>query len=186
MTSIASTSRPVTVISGRVPEILEAKLDLMVQLDQLARPDCVLATNSSSFRSSEMLESVELKNRVLNTHYMPPSNACVELMSSTYTDQAIFDLLMRECASRESLHVLSEGVAEPADIDMLFKDWFGARDGPCDMMDKVGLDTVRNIEMNYIKQGEGLTTKPLDWLKENYIDKGTLRAKTGGKGLYRP
>lgn len=141
---------------------------------------------------------------------MPPVNTCVELMSSTHTDQEVFDLLMRECASvgfkpilvkqestglifnriwaaikRESLHVLYECVAEPGDIDMLFKDWFGANNGPCEMMDKVGLDTVRNIEMNYVTQKEGLSTKPLDWLKENYIDKGELGAKTNGKGLYR-
>jgi hypothetical protein len=43
---------------------------------------------------------------------------------------------------------------------------------------------VGNIELNYIKQGEGLNTKPVDWLKEHYIDKGDLGVKTGGKGLY--
>jgi 3-hydroxyacyl-CoA dehydrogenase len=149
-----------------------------------------------------------LRYRVLNTHYyMPPKHNCVELMTSGHTDSAIIDLLMKECASvgftpinvkrestglifnriwaaikRESLDVIAEGVAEPKDIDILFKDWFASQRGPSEMMDEVGLDTVYNIEKNYVQQRD-LKTDTLDWLKKEYVDKKKLGQKTGNNGL---
>lgn len=128
-------------------------------------------------------------------------------MSSSYTDSAIIDLLLKECASvgfvpihvkhestgfifnriwaaikRESLDVMAEGVAEPRDIDILFKDWFAAERGPSEMMDQVGLDTVWNIEKNYVEQ-RCLKHDSLDWLKREYVDKGRLGQKSGNNGL---
>ena len=46
-----------------VPEKLQVKIDIMGELDQLVQPDCIIATNSSSFKSSRMLEKVDPKNR---------------------------------------------------------------------------------------------------------------------------
>jgi 3-hydroxyacyl-CoA dehydrogenase len=48
-----------------VPEILDVKIQMMAQLDKMARPDCILATNSSPFRSSNMLENVKVQSVVL-------------------------------------------------------------------------------------------------------------------------
>jgi len=191
-----------------IPEILELKIKLFGELDKLTKPDCILASNSSSFRSSMMLELVQHKERVLNMHYyMPTENNCVELMSSTYTDEKIFDRLVeanREVGfkpmivkkqstglifnriwaaiKREALIVLAEDVAEPEEIDTLFKDWFKSEAGPCRMMDTVGLDTVYNIERHYVEE-LGLGSQHLDWLKANYLDKNQLGRKTGGQGL---
>lgn len=44
-----------------IPEILELKIKLFGELDKLTKPDCILASNSSSFRSSMMLELVQHK-----------------------------------------------------------------------------------------------------------------------------
>lgn len=57
-----------------VPEILSAKVDVFRQLETYAPDDCILASNSSSFRSGELLGEVALatKQRVLNTHFMMP------------------------------------------------------------------------------------------------------------------
>jgi 3-hydroxyacyl-CoA dehydrogenase len=66
-----------------VPEKLDAKIKIFGELVVLARQDAILATNSSSYKSSEMLANVpqESKNRILNMHYyMPPGNMVVELM----------------------------------------------------------------------------------------------------------
>lgn len=140
-------------------------------------------------------------------YYMPTTNNCVELMSSTFTEDKIFDILVEAnsevgfkpmivkkqstgliynrvwaAIKREALIVMAEGVAEPEEIDTLFKDWFHAEDGPCRMMDNVGLDTVYNIEKNYVQE-LGLTSTHLEWLKANYIDHNKLGRKTGGQGL---
>jgi 3-hydroxyacyl-CoA dehydrogenase len=49
------------------------------------------------------------------------------------------------------------------------------------MMDTVGLDTVHIIEVVYTEQLD-LDNTTRDWLKETYVDKGNLGAKSG-KGL---
>lgn len=51
------------------------------------------------------------------------------------------------------------------------------------MMDSVGLDTVEHIESHYIKERH-LPSNHLDWLKENYIEKGLLGQKSDKGGLY--
>jgi 3-hydroxyacyl-CoA dehydrogenase len=79
-----------------VPEKLELKISTFATLEQIAPKDCILATNSSSYKSSEMITEIseDTKRRVLNTHYyMPPENMVVELMTDGFTDSAIFPFL---------------------------------------------------------------------------------------------
>jgi 3-hydroxyacyl-CoA dehydrogenase len=139
---------------------------------------------------------------------MPPDSACVELMSCGETDPRIIPFVSQQCESvgfkacevkkqstgliynrvwaaikRECLDVLAEGVAEPEDIDIMFKDWFHAVKGPCQMMDEVGLDTVYNIEKVYIAD-RGLSGESNEWLKREYVDQGKLGNKTDGHGLF--
>ena len=63
-----------------VPEKLQIKIDTFADLEAKAPRDCILGSNSSSYKSSEMLERVDddSKTRILNTHYMmPPANRVV-------------------------------------------------------------------------------------------------------------
>lgn len=46
-----------------IPEKLPLKIEVFEQLDQLADPDAILATNSSSYRSGEMKEKVQGRHR---------------------------------------------------------------------------------------------------------------------------
>lgn len=57
-----------------VPEILPLKEATFGDLEEHAPKDCILASNSSSFKSGELLSKVKdsTKTRVLNTHYMMP------------------------------------------------------------------------------------------------------------------
>lgn len=190
-----------------VPEVLEMKIDILSQVDQLAPADCIITTNSSSLRSSQMLANTTKNYCICNGHYyMPPDQLYFEVMSCGYTDPDIFPFLMEKAAiagfkpvhaqkestglvfnriwagiKRECLLVLAEGVTDGATIDHMFKSWFEAKKGPCLMMDTVGLDTVYNIENVYSKE---LCTDPRakEWLKAEYVDKGNLGAKSG-KGL---
>ncbi|KXG48926.1 Dehydrogenase, multihelical [Penicillium griseofulvum] len=190
-----------------IPEKLDMKIDLMGEIDKLAPPDCVIASNSSSLRSSQMIVKTEKNYRICNGHYyMPPEQTYYEVMSCGHTDPNIFPFLMEKAAQagfkpvhakvestglifnriwaalkREVLLVMAQGVSDGHTIDDMFKSWFKAEKGPCLMMDTVGLDTVYNIETVYTEQ-RGLDTTVVDWLKENYVDKGNLGAK-GGTGL---
>ncbi|KAJ5950750.1 Dehydrogenase multihelical [Penicillium vulpinum] len=190
-----------------IPEKLQMKIDILAQIDKLAPPDCVIASNSSSLRSSQMIVNTEKNYRICNGHYyMPPDQNYYEVMSCGHTDPEIFPFLMEKAAQagftpvhaktdstglifnriwaaikREVLLVMAEGVTDAHTIDEMFRSWFKAEKGPCQMMDTVGLDTVYNIELVYTQQ-RNLDTTARDWLKENYVDKGNLGAKAG-KGL---
>ena len=141
-----------------------AKIQIFGELVTLARRDAILATNSSSYKSSEMLDRVpeEDKKRILNMHYyMPPTNMVVELMTDGFTDPTIIEYLV-ECSrevgtlpyvarkestgfifnrlwaavKRETLTILAEGVSTPEEIDSMWSEMFvkGAS-LPCRTMD---------------------------------------------------
>lgn len=154
-----------------LPEKLPLKISIMGELDQKAPHDCIIASNSSSYKSRFMLEKVEQsrRNRILNMHYyMPPTNQTVELMTCGETEPQVLEFLksrlqdagmfpavarkestgfifnrLRAAIKPESLLILAEGVSEPKEIDQLFLTMFKDNPaGPCAMMDAVGLDTV--------------------------------------------
>ncbi|WP_026539376.1 3-hydroxyacyl-CoA dehydrogenase family protein [Arthrobacter sp. 9MFCol3.1] len=190
-----------------VPEKLGLKQAIFADLDHLAAPDAVLASNSSSFASAEFIGGVSKPERVLNMHfYMPPAVRSVELMSSGHTDPQLMELLMAElpkyalvphlvrkqstgfifnriwaAIKRESLLVVAEGVAEPRDVDALFADVFKSETTPFRFMDEVGLDVVLDIENHYCELA-GVENKSASMLQE-FIAKGWLGVKSG-RGFY--
>ncbi|KAJ4331337.1 hypothetical protein N0V87_009233 [Didymella glomerata] len=195
-----------------LPEKLDLKISMMGQLDQHAPHDCILASNSSSYKSRLMLEKVDQPRRlrVCNMHYyMPPGNNVVELMTCGETDGDVLQFLNSKledagmtpaiarkestgfifnrlwaAIKRESLLIMAEGVSEPKEIDKLFMTMFKDNpNGPCGMMDAVGLDTVAFIENNYVQERH-LDPTARDWLQKNYVDHGKLGAKSGKGGLY--
>ncbi|OOQ89754.1 3-hydroxyacyl-CoA dehydrogenase [Penicillium brasilianum] len=196
-----------------VPERLELKKSVFQELGNLVESDCILGSNSSSFKSSLMVENVDtsVRHRCLNIHYtMPPDIKAVELMTSTYTDESIFTTLMERhtyiglkpvvaktestgiilgrlwaAVKREALSILSEDVCTPQDLDSIWLEMFQGNDrGPCRMMDAIGLDTVKFIEENYVSEGNLDRTKILDFLEENYISRGKLGQKSQAGGFY--
>lgn len=205
--NLADALRDSWLVVESVPDKLGLKQAIFADLDQLAAPDAVLASNSSSFASSEFIGGVNSPERVLNMHfYMPPDVRSVELMSSGHTDPRIIELLMAElpkyallphrvrkqsagfifnriwaAIKRESLLVVAEGVAEPRDVDALFADLFKSEITPFRFMDEVGLDVVLDIENHYCELA-GVENKSAPMLQE-YIAKGWLGVKTG-HGFY--
>ncbi|KAL2164750.1 hypothetical protein VTH06DRAFT_45 [Thermothelomyces fergusii] len=197
-----------------LPESRPLKTSVLALLERSLPADCVLASNSSSLTTAEMAAEGPLRHphRLLNTHYLiPPRNRMVELMSSGATDPAIFPFLAAQmrrvglapvavpdglqspglvfervwaACKREALAVLAEGVARPADVDALFRDFFHAEKGPCERMDEVGLDAVAAAERHNLDRDPALASAPaLRWLREHYLDRGRLGEKTGD-GLF--
>lgn len=207
-TDLAAAVKDAWYIVESVPEIPALKIDILGQLDEIAEPDAIIGTNSSSYESSELIGKVKHPERVLNTHYgQPPEAPQLELMTDGHTDERIFDLLTEElpkygfvtaaarkesvgfiinrvwaAIKRESLAVVAEGVTTPAEFDQL---WVGAGLGPVGvfrLIDKVGLDVALDIEENYLKKFPYIPTKSRDLLK-SYVDQGKLGVKSG-EGFY--
>ncbi|KAF9895116.1 hypothetical protein FE257_000018 [Aspergillus nanangensis] len=196
-----------------VPEKIQLKIDTFGEIERLAPDDCILASNSSSYKSSEIIDRVsdQGKGRVLNMHYyMPPEVMVVELMTCGFTAGPIFAFLaerLREAATipyiarkestgfifnrlwaavkREVLTMLADEVSVPQEIDSMWTEMFlNAGITPCRTMDNVGLDTVALIESHYIAERGLSSTKTVDFLQKNYLDDGKLGAKCAKGGLY--
>lgn len=71
---LATAVKDCWLIFEAVPEILPLKESTFADLEKHAPDDCILGSNSSSFKSGELLSKVKesTKKRVLNTHYMMP------------------------------------------------------------------------------------------------------------------
>ena len=141
-------------------------------------------------------------------YFQPPGLTPVEIMSCGHTDPAIVEFLvpkLRELGldpavaqkvstglihnriwaamKREVMMVLADDVGTPEDIDRLFRYSFQMQAAPCDLMDKVGLETVCNIENDYIPERKSIPGYPVEHVRKNYVDKGNLGVMTG-KGLF--
>ncbi|KAK0619991.1 hypothetical protein B0T14DRAFT_546050 [Immersiella caudata] len=187
---------------------LDLKIEVLSHVEDFLPEDCIIASSSSSLQNAELAPHMRHPERLLNTHYfVPPRNRMVELMSSTYTHPEIFPFLedhmqnvgfkpitlpggiqspgfifnrIWEAAKRETLAVLSEGIAKPKDVDALYRDFFHAEKGPCERMDEVGLDTVVRVETHSMdKQPELGKRHAVAWLRGEYVNRGKLGESSG-------
>lgn len=147
-----------------VPERLAIKKSTFADLERLAPEDAILCSNSSSYKSADMLDELQnskTKERILNTHYlMPPKLQVVEIMGDGFTNPAIIQFVAEQhkiagchpyvsqvqstgfiinriwaAIKRETLQVLAEGVISPAELDAIYKETLGTPLGPCKLMD---------------------------------------------------
>ena len=62
---------------------------------------------------------------------------------------------------------------------MLFRYCFESKGAPCDLMDKVGLETVSNIGDHHIAERKKIPAYPVEHIRANYVKKGNLGVTTG-------
>jgi 3-hydroxyacyl-CoA dehydrogenase len=174
---LAPTVKNAWFVLEAIPEKLNLKIDIMGELDNLVTSDCIIASNSSSFKSSKMLDKVEIENRhrICNIHYqMPPQAITVEIMTDGQTDPEVIQFMYEKLADsgmlpaiarkestglilnrlwaaikREVISILAEEVSDPKEIDTLFIRMFGhTAIGPCAMMDAVGKCDRKQISLH--------------------------------------
>lgn len=192
-----------------VVERLDIKRDVFRMLDKICEKDVIIVSNSSSIKISKLENTTTHPERVLNMHFYsyPWRTRILELMKGNHTsDDAlkiaenfsksigvtpltvlkdstgfIFNRVWR-AIKKECLKVVDEGIASFEDVDRAWMSLYGTKFGPFALMDRVGLDVVRDIEMVYYEESEDpLDAPPLVLLDK--IDRGELGVKTG-KGFY--
>jgi 3-hydroxybutyryl-CoA dehydrogenase len=206
--SLADAVAGADIVIEAVREDLDTKLALFAELSRLA-PEAILTTNSSSLPSSQIAPAVDDPGRFLNTHFFAPvwSRPMVELMGSGATRPEVMVALERfgkslglvtavvrgdskgfiinrvwRAVKRESLRVVDEGHADPADVDRLWMLFFGTPYGPFGIMDMVGLDVVADIETSYQRVATDPADQPSAILHAK-LTEGALGEKTGS-GFY--
>ncbi|KAM7194186.1 NAD(P)-binding protein [Naviculisporaceae sp. PSN 640] len=199
-----------------IPERLSLKIDTFAQLESIAPSDAILASNSSSYKTAEMLPKIKAdktKSRICNTHYYtPPRSMAVEIMTSGHTSPDLMFWLadrQREAGTkpyiarkestgfifnrlwaavkREALMIMAEGVSVPHEIDELWDEILVKPGvGPCKMMDNAGLDTIALIEDHYVEERGLDSSLTSDFLWREYVNKGKLGKNSAKGGLYPP
>ena len=155
-----------------VTEDLALKRTLFAEMEALARPDCALTSNSSSFPISEIGKGLKTQSRMMGLHFFMPAHLIplVEVVSSVHTDPTeaervgaiVKDLGKRPvqvrkdvigflgnriqgALMREALWLIEQGVASPEDIDATVRLSFGFRyaaAGPIVQKEHSGWDTT--------------------------------------------
>jgi 3-hydroxybutyryl-CoA dehydrogenase len=191
------------------PEDLSLKRELFAQFDRLCPVQTILATNSSSLRASALEDVTRQPERVLNLHFVTPvwDGSCVELMRGTRTSDETIEqarsfarslgliplLVQKEstgfllgriwrAVKKESLNVVEEGVTTHEDVDRAWMSITKMPIGPFGLMDSIGLDVVRDVEMEYYHLSGNEADLPPRVLLDK-IERGELGLKTG-KGFY--
>jgi 3-hydroxybutyryl-CoA dehydrogenase len=206
-TSLSDCVEDVDLVVEAVPEDVELKRRVFAQIDEAAAPDTLLVTNSSSIPGSRLADATDRPEQVANVNFGPPEDRKVEVMSHPETAPATMEAVVafvrslglvpirvqREimgyavnriwrAVKKETLFLLDGGYATPEDIDRGWMLEWDAPMGPCGLMDKVGLDVVRDIEQTYYEESGDPSDRPPQLLHD-MIEAGKLGEKAG-EGFY--
>jgi len=192
-----------------VPEILDLKISIFAELDGICKPDCILASNTSSISISEIANATNRPEKVIGMHFMNPVPIMklVEIINGRDTSEetnsaviAAADKMGKTALScndspgfisnrilcpmlNEAILTLQEGVAKPEAIDGIMKLGMNHPIGPLALSDLIGLDTVLHI-MNVLHEGLGDDKYAPAPLLLEMVEQGKLGRKSG-EGFYQ-
>jgi 3-hydroxybutyryl-CoA dehydrogenase len=198
-------------ITEVIPEVLELKWELFAKLEQFAKPDAIIASNTSTFPISQLIEKATTAGRMIITHFFNPAQLVplVEVVKHEDTSEAVVAAtmqLMREIGKqpvllqkdvpgfianrlqaalvREAFHLLNEGVATAQDIDTAVTAGPGFRwafVGPIETVDYGGLDTWKRVLDNLAPVLDKRESAPA--VINELVAQGKLGTKSGA-GIY--
>lgn len=190
-----------------VPEDVRLKVEILARLGQVARPQTILASNTSSLSVSEMGAATGRPALFLGMHFFNPvpKMKLVELVYTAETSEQTLTTAEAVCRQmgketvrvkdspgfatsrinaligNEAFRMLEEGIATPEDIDKALKLGLNHPMGPFEMVDLVGLD-VRLAILDYLHRTLGERFQPSALLVE-HVKAGRLGRKVG-RGVY--
>lgn len=191
-----------------VPEKLDLKQSLLSELEALAGPDTVFATNTSSLSIARIASVLKRPGNCIGTHFFNPVHlmALLEIVYQPANPPALVDRIEtwgtrigKECirvndtpgfaTSRlgvalgmEAIRMVEQGVASAADIDKAMVLGYRHPVGPLRLSDMVGLD-VRMAIGEYLARELGNPAFEPPQLMRRMVAEGRLGQKTG-RGFY--
>lgn len=192
-----------------IPEDLSLKKDLFARLDQIALPEAIFVTNTSTLSITEIAAASERPEQVIGLHFLNPvpKIPLVEIVRGLETSDATYDKVRDFAQSlgktpvkvfeypgyvttriivpllNEAMHVLMEGVATATDIDNAIKLGYGFNIGPLALADKMGLDVVMDWMENLLRELSDHKYNPCPLLRK-MVRAEQLGVKTG-QGFFK-
>jgi 3-hydroxybutyryl-CoA dehydrogenase len=193
------------------PEDMPWKQELFARMDALAKPEAVLATNTSGLSITAIASRCARPERILTTHFWNPPHLMplVEIVKGEKTAAHVADsvrALLAACGKtpvvvkkdrpgqlgnrlqmalvREAAHIVAEGIADADDVDTVAKNGFGLRMpayGIFEHQDIVGLDLGIRV-VEYVAADLYNEPRAPEYFRD-LVRGGQLGAKTG-HGFY--
>lgn len=191
-----------------VTEKWDIKKTIYPVLDRVCPPHAVFAANTSAISITRIASLTKRPDRILGMHFMNPvpMKKMVEVIRGFHTSddtlsiaQQLLQGFGKECVVvsdspgfvsnrvlmltvNEAAFLVHDRVAEPADVDKIFRDCFGHTMGPLATADLIGLDTILySIEVLYESFNDD-KYRPCPLLKK-MVDAG-LHGRKNGQGFY--
>jgi 3-hydroxybutyryl-CoA dehydrogenase len=190
-------------------EKFDIKSEIFRDLDQVCRPEVILASNTSSISITKLAAVTKRPDKIIGMHFFNPvpMMKLVEVIRGIATSDGTYatvkDLSMKLDKTpvevndapgfvsnrvlmpliNEAIYTVMEGVATPEAVDEVFKLGMAHPMGPLTLADFIGLDVCLNI-MRVMQEGLGDPKYRPCPLLVKMVDAGWL-GKKSGKGFYR-
>lgn len=205
--TIAATVRDADFVVEAALENLDVKRALFAEVEKAARPDAILASNTSVIPITAIMRDIVDGTRTVGTHWWNPPYLVplVEVIGTDRTSQATIDATMRlheeigktpvhvkkdvpgfvgnrlqHALWREAISLVENGICDARTVDTVIKASFGRRLavlGPLENADLVGLDLTLAIHETVLPAIDSRPS-PSPLLAE-LISQGKLGMKSG-------
>jgi 3-hydroxybutyryl-CoA dehydrogenase len=205
-TTSVSDAKDADLVIEAAPEILELKVGIFKQLDEVCKADAILGTNTSSLPIGAVAAATSRPDKVVGIHFMNPVPVMkgVEVIPGRHTSDEVLEaskeyvksIDKEPCEARdyagfivsrlvdaimnEAFYCVMDG-NKPEEVDKAVKLCLNHPMGPLELCDLAGADVVMHgLETMYEEFGERLMPAPL---LKNMVRSGDLGRKTG-RGFY--